>query len=281
MSAIIDWISISLPHVLQPMATLFGDDGLTKKLLGEGGQWLEDWLGSFDDKEMMAGRHPYTKSIRSEYGGWRMFYGGNQPGCLVEISGMGCLRLREIDSDIAIVREFHNNITRIDIAVDIETDISPMVFVETSGKGKWKSDGNFGSGSGRTVYKGNKKSDRYARVYRYYEPHPRAKFLRVEMVSKGRAAKPTAAAVATCESIDDVAASLGVTYLWEHPVWSLRSETTIPAAPRRYKQSGTERWMLTQFLPAAEKLAAKGSVEVLTYVRDQLTILISEASKEV
>lgn len=280
MSAIIDWISIALPHRLETMPTLFPDEGLTRERLGEGGVWLEEYLESFDDKEMLAGRSPYLHSVRSQYGGWRLYYGGDQPGCLLEISGQGCQRLREVDSDIAIVREFHGNITRIDIAVDIETDTDPEDFAANCGGNKFKSGAVMNSGTGKTVYRGSRKSDRYSRVYRYFEPHPRHRYLRVEMVCKGRSAKPTAAEIARGVTLEEMATGLGNTYGWQHDCWTFRGETTVPAAARRYKGAGTDNWMLKQVLPAARKMAAKGNTEVLTYIRDQLTMLISTAGKE-
>ena len=280
MGAIVDWISISLPVVLRPMPTLPGIDMSDALLLGQGGQWLEEWMSSFDDLEMMHGRSPFNKSIRSEYGGWRYYYDATQGGSLLEISGVGCKRLRDIESDIAIVREFADRITRIDIAVDLESDVDPEEFAYDRTDGKFKSGAVMKSGNGNTVYIGSRKSDRYARIYRYYDPHPRSKFLRVEMVCKGKAARPTCDLFVRGMDALDVGGMLGNSYGWYHAAWNLQRLGTVDAAPRRYKAAGTEIWLMKQVLPACRKLANKGQVDSLTYLRDQLTMLISEASKE-
>lgn len=274
MGAIIDWISISLKHDLPVLPVMPGFEELWKTPAGEGEKWLQDYLSSFTDMAIMHGRSPYRKSIMSEYGGWRLFWDCDQGGSLVEFTGQGCKRLRDQGWDVDVVNAFYDRITRIDLAVDIETDCDPQEFTERCDNKKFKSGAVMTSSGGKTVYVGSRKSDRYARVYRYAEPHPRAKFLRVEMVCKGRSALPTCELIRAGYDIVSVAAAVGKAYKWSHPLWDMASEITAVAAPRRWHASQTERWLITQVLPAISKLTRKGQLEVVEYLRDQIDILL-------
>jgi len=190
--------------------------------------------------------------------------------CCVEISGQGCERLIEqglLGEILAIISE---RVTRIDIACDIETDVKPMDFVENVEHKRMRASGFQKSESGETCYVGSQKSDRYARVYRYYEPHPRARLLRVEHVFRREGAKVVAQACID-SGIDSVAEAAGCAFGWAHPAWNTAAtqavDISVVAAERGAGK--TIFWLVHSVAPAIQRLIADGTIrDPEKFVRD-------------
>lgn len=282
MQTIVDWISISLPFisVVAPSEDGYLQDNVptadraTKRLVR--------WMLKHPDLRPGKGRAPFRASVHSAIGGWTYFYGNQAGFSLLEITGSGCEALRRRGHLLRLVGDFAQQVTRIDIACDIQTDTDPREFAEQKTSERFKSGGFRSSESGVTVYVGSKTSDRYARVYRYHAPHPRAHLLRVEHVFKDKAGKQVAALVAA-DRLGEVVAAAGDLYGWHHATWQPEEvEDEIKLTSGRENHAGhTERWLLTQVLPACEKLAERGSAEFLRYFAEQIILLTSSTESEV
>lgn len=272
MNITIDWLSISIP-----LNRLFSRDEnnsgyvihaqpgtpehkLSKMLLRARLQW-----------EHGKGRAPFKSSIHSPLDGWTYFYGDDKPYSLLEITGRGCEELRKVDALLNLIEAFKSRLTRIDIACDIKSDIKPEEFSSLRDLTKFKSGAIMKSETGETVYVGSRTSDRYARVYRYNPPHPRADLLRVEMVCKDERAKAIGKALSS-DPIDNIAFELGTVFAWQHKLWSFdEGNTGIDLSiPSNAHQANTERWLLTSVRSAIAALARKGDKTVIVYFLQQI-----------
>jgi len=148
-----------------------------------------------DWEKQERSRAPYTDAWVQSEGGITLFASPNLTHACIEISGAGCERLLSHGQFQKILDCSKERITRIDIATDIETSTLPSEFVAIVAHDRMRASGYQKSETGETCYVGSKKSDRYARVYRYYKPHPRANLLRIEHVFRRDYAKVVAAAI--------------------------------------------------------------------------------------
>lgn len=267
MDAHIDWLSISIPS-----GRLFSRDFSNKGFIlnapeGTREYKIGDWMlrqrkGLSED----AGRAPFKKSYRHKQNGWTYYYSDTLPYSLIEISGVGCAAAAQNLSLLPLIKDWADKITRIDIACDFATDVTPLEFARMRDTQRFSSGAEMRSEQGVTCYVGSRKSDRYARVYKYNPPHPRCNLLRTEMVCKGEKAKSAASALVR-DGLLSLTRALGEVFVWTHPLWAFdeTTETTDLSTPNDTHQGNTERWLLTQVLAAIEKLHHRGGDEFLVY----------------
>jgi len=200
-------------------------------------------------------RPPYKAQFQLGIGGVVMF-SHLQPHALIEITGRGCRHLENTGDFRALATRVLNralNITRFDLAVDLETDTMPTAFVKMRNESRFKAAGEMRSETGITCYIGAPTGRRRARVYRYYPPHDRAHLLRVEMVhKKGLAGQ----ALADYTRLDPVefAAACGNSYGWNHSDWNFQSDKKITDWRPETGDAGTLKWLNDAVVPALEKL---------------------------
>lgn len=208
------------------------------------------------------GRAPYNASQKREDNGVTIFAHQMIDHSLVEVGGIGLDAVGGLDAELAILQEVAPRLTRVDIAVDIFTEVRPDEFAAQRNTERFTSWSEAVSESGHTVYIGSKTSDRYARIYRYNEPHPRSQFLRVEHVLKAEQAKLAAAQINDV-GLDTFVALIGNTFGWAHTCWSPAVNTDEAARawrPER-RQGKTVAWMYGTVFPSLEKLLKDGAIE--------------------
>lgn len=229
------------------------EDMFGKELLAEafGGNWIKN----------ERSRAPYTDSWQLGDNAITLFASPNLTHCCVEISGKGCENLIKASLLANVLSACADRVTRIDVATDIETTLRPVDFVEKVDHERMRTSGHVISDTGETCYVGSQKSDRYARVYRYNEPHPRARLLRIEHVFRREYAKKVAYEV-TKAGIEDVAASAGKAFGWCHPIWDLAAtnEVDLSVVKAEPTMGGTVFWLIKSVAPAFKKLVAKGII---------------------
>lgn len=196
---------------------------------------------------------------------------GGNPYALVEISGQAVdLVLKSISaSDLA--KATGERCTRVDFAVDIETGVQPSEFTFYRHEEAFKSTSFIKSETGETVYIGSRKSERMARVYRYYLPHPRANLLRVEAEYKGDAAKEACKAIVE-RSLTEVTLSAHLPFGWHHPVWDVGDVEVSKIAARKYDDEGanTLRWLMLTVAPAIKKAHQEGLISLDEFIDEHL-----------
>lgn len=264
-NSIVDWLSFSLP-VYAPVKGEVKETAFTE--IKHHLPALTEVFIEWEWKET-SGRAPYDRSYSSDRNGFRIFAGIGVSHIAIEVSGLGCKRLRDTGLTDYVLNVVSDRVSRIDLALDIETDTMPTKFIESGYSGRIRSVGTVKSDSGETVYIGSQKSDRYCRVYRYFEPHPRANFLRIEYVFRRKEAKQVAKQL-TSESISEVVRKANKTYKWEDEIMvNLKSVEGLTASVAHRTKAKTLRWLITQVAPAFKLLVEEGVIEnAEEFVRD-------------
>lgn len=257
----IDWLTFTIPVVYEGtgdnyelaiqagLLSMFEDDLVAAVFRGE-------------FKHEKRSRAPYKDTWMDAESGISVYASPNLTHSTVEITGQGCERLIEMGTLHSVLERCCERITRIDVATDIETSTIPSEFVFFLSHERMRASGFQKSVTGETCYVGSKKSDRYARVYRYFPPHPRAHLLRIEHVFRRDYAKSVAKAIldTTAES---VAAAAGKAFGWAHVDWrpdeTQHADISITAPERG--QNSTVSWLLRSVAPAIKRLIADGTIK--------------------
>jgi len=215
--------------------------------------------GSWQKNE--RSRAPYTDAWKLGDGGVTLFASPTLNHCCVEISGSGCEALISKALLHKVLQQVDNRVTRIDIASDIETETRPKEFVEKVNHERMRASGYQNSDSGETCYVGSQKSDRYARVYRYNSPHPRAHLLRIEHVFRREYAKVVAQ---QCLSNDvaEIAGAAGLAFGWAHEDWnpSISDSADISIVSAKREDGKTLYWLVNSVAPAFKRLCETGGI---------------------
>lgn len=205
----------------------------------------------------------YELRLRHEASGIALSFGSINAHIFVEFSGRACNNLDAIGELESIIRSTHERCSRIDFAVDILTDRTPKQFSASRNSKAFKSTSEIESPSGQTCYLGSRKSERMARVYRYYEPHPRSNLLRVEAEYKGDAAK--AIARHYCETdLRTSALDAHKPFGWCDSVWGGEDVDGVKVPYKTYNPSNasTVRWLYGDVITALRKAIETGLVDL-------------------
>jgi hypothetical protein len=180
-------------------------------------------------------------------------YGETNNHLFVELAGKACNNLDATDILQPLIAATYGRCSRIDFAVDIECKTPPKEFIEQRGNQSFKSSGNKYSPTGGTEYIGGRTSERMARVYRYYEPHPRSAFLRVEAEYKGDAAKVAAKHFAS-SGLLKACVDAHYPFKWEHEQWKPDDRATkMPYKSYNPSNANTIRWLYGDVITALRK----------------------------
>jgi len=263
----IDWLTFTIPMVYQSTS--------------QGGETGEEYAGAIQSgllslfshdlvQTVFGGAWTHEKRSRAPYkdtwmdadAGISVYASPNLTHATIEISGSGCERLIEMGTLNAILDGCHERITRVDVATDIETSTTPSEFVFFLTHERMRASGYQKSETGETCYVGSKKSDRYARVYRYYPPHPRSNLLRIEHVFRRDYAKSVAKAILDT-TVEGVAAAAGKAFGWDHVDWQPEAAQVADisiVAPER-NAGNTVTWLVRSVAPAIRRLIADGTIK--------------------
>lgn len=259
----VDWITFSVENVYPEFTPDDPYGGSLERgllmLLGEPLVRLA-FNGEWELRE--RSRAPYKHAWALKDSGITVFAAPALPHFCVEISGEGCERLIALKALQMTLERVSERVTRIDVASDIETEVSPQEFVSEVKHERMRANGYQNSESGQTCYVGSQKSERYARIYRYSHPHPRAHLLRVEHVFRREYAKAVAARI--CDTSQDAVANAAAdAFGWAHRVWDTGvaelADITV-VAPER-KMGKTVFWMVDTVAATFKRLVREGIIK--------------------
>jgi len=258
----IDWLSFTLPcsSMIENVSDLYHiAKGLLKGISSEHTRYIFSGEG-FDNS---VGRAPYRLALEREDGGCKIFGAGALESVLFELSGRGCEGLRGLESTCAFISPLLERITRLDVASDIRCTVSPSNFTNQRAHHAFRSVSFIRSDTGETVYVGSPKSDRFCRVYRYNDPHPRSELLRVEFVFRHGLAKAASALLCEAESWEKFSRMSGNTYGFTHPVWKPEFETTerLRAPIVKREDADTVSWLYKRVAPSIRRLIESGALD--------------------
>jgi hypothetical protein len=264
MRVAIDWFSFTIP------ATSISDDvaGFEYPLI-----WTSDIRSAFEpngnrvlndlsDSIPGRGRPPYNHSYKLD--GLTVFCHPKFDHILFEVTGTGCEMLRQAGELEWIIRQFADRTTRLDLAIDAETDASPVHAHNIAVAGRHKSHSLIESTTGITAYIGSRTSERYLRVYRYNPPHPRSNLLRFEFVYRKRYAKEIARRLAVSNF---ALAGLARQSLCDYELWSVAAfvgtdeEFDTSYSNPQKTDASTLLWLTGTVAPAFRKLVCNGSID--------------------
>jgi len=257
----VDWLTFTIPMIYKDESEDSYVNAIQAGLLDMFEAALVEAAFSGEWRKEGRSRAPYKDTWMDEISGISVYASPNLAHCTVEISGRGCEKLIELGIISGILGRCCERITRIDVATDIETDTLPSEFVKVLAHERMRASGYQHSVTGETNYVGSKKSDRYARVYRYFEPHPRSHLLRIEHVFRREYAKVVAQSLLD-NSLESVAAAAGRAFGWAHVDWNVEevqhADISI-VAPERAAGS-TVTWLVRSVAPAIKRLIADGTI---------------------
>lgn len=186
-----------------------------------------------------------------------------------ELSGQACDAVLTQITTSDLAHAANGRATRIDLAADIETVLTPTEFCGGGYSARIESTSLVDSPSGQTFYVGSRKGERMARVYRYNPPHPRANLLRIEVELKGDAAKMACEEMKIMD-LSKLAQAANLTFDWQHPLWKDGQimVSKIPARP--YDRAGAEtlRWLNSVVVPAIRKAHQAGLIDLPSWLLD-------------
>ncbi len=258
----IDWLSFT---VIDSFG--FGENDPQEWRDSERASKINQYLYSLGVAESFVGisqkmtRKPYNRVLPLRGNGGHLFFANALNYATAEFEGTGCQRIE--DSGQYAMRNLLlgvlDRITRLDIAVDIETDTSPVAFCDRGYSPRFTTYHIAKSESGETYYVGAPTSDLMCRVYRYADPHPRSHLLRIEFVCRRERAQTFAKAYAT--DFLQAARQLQTVFGFQHPdIMPLDGATRLTTPRIRPDTASTMRWVVKQVRPALMTLAADSSI---------------------
>jgi len=219
------------------------------------------WAETLTGWEDGGARGHYATSLYHPRFFMALRFGGTANHVLAELPGTACQAARDAGILQAVIAEAADRLTRLDLAVDFPDGCSPSEFVVAGYNGRFEAKAHLHSIEGDTEYVGSMKSERYARVYRYNPPHPRALTLRVEHVLRSGYAK-SAAALLSSDGLLVLAAACGNSFGWQHPSWQpdVASDGKIRASRADRHEPGRIRWLYQVVVPAIAKAHREGLI---------------------
>lgn len=250
---ILDWLSLTLP-VEKTAHEQQARDNMLEALYSSDEEFVF-WLLQ-QEKRSANPRRPYC--IARQWGHIIAFAGINIDHCLVEVSGQGCEKLRTAHL-LEHVLSFKNaRFTRIDVAIDIP-EVTPDEIVTDGYSERFRTHSRIASDTGVTHYIGSVKSERYARVYRYSEPHPRSNLCRVEMVHRKRYAR-----IIHEEILSNGLITAGIKALSSYAFGNVSIPTdktqVLDTVAIIKGDQKTVYWLIAQVAPAFRRLVIDGTI---------------------
>ena len=261
-SAHLDWLSFVIrcpvaDDIYTPSAI---PPGAIRAIAAEFGRETTSLLFN-NAPSLRRGRAPYRWGFKDEQSKAVCWYGGRSDHLTVELPGQSCDWARRLSLEGDLITMGRGLCSRIDIAVDLQSILSPFELTREIIPGRTKSRSDMTSSSGETVYLGSQKSEHYARVYRYRAPHPRSDLLRVEFVARRDRAK------AVLEAVDDYGVMGIVRQLWEelqlpNQIDFEEENQNLPLNAARPERGGqnTISWLINQAAPAFNRMIKEGHI---------------------
>ena len=224
---------------------------------------LEDAVFSSGASWIVEGaKHPYKTRLRHAVTDVCLSIGKVNPHIYVEFAGKACNTFDATDQLDGFIRTSSERTSRIDFAVDIETEIDPRDFCASTNSKAFKSSGEKRTPSGRTSYVGGRSSERMARIYRYEPPHPRSHLLRVEAEYKGDASK-VAAEHYLKEGLLQACLDAHSPFQWTHPSWTPGDRVARKIEYKKYRpeNAATVHWLYGDVITALSKAVTSGLID--------------------
>lgn len=219
--------------------------------------------------QIVKPRAPYSFARRSDDCTRTLYVHPLATHYTLEVSGGFCQRITE--SIPHLCADFAGQFTRLDIAVDMETETTPFEFDDFVQTERYKTRSRLESSTGQTVYIGSRSSEKFCRVYRYKPPHPRHKLLRAEWQLKGQYANAFAEEIAAGVTIDSLAEGLARDFGFTHGAWEMREAPKMVRVPSHAQSGQTVAWLTQTVAPLLRRLEREGKLDVNAWFAEYVT----------
>lgn len=264
MQSALDWCSFTLDIDHEPKTASDADHVWRVRLKREHPELYAYMVGQGDVFDYRVGRPPYRYGFQRVDHACVAMAGSNTLTALYELSGRFFTNLKTLEQVQNLLAPIADRVSRLDVAIDMETDARPADFANTRTKAKSSTVGFMSSATGETVYIGSQKSDRYCRIYRYEEPHPRAALLRFEVVYRRGYAKSLAQTILEATNWSQIAVSVENPYSFKHKSWQPGEETSLKIAlPITTRdEDKTITWLYNTVAPALARMMTTGALDI-------------------
>ena len=241
-------------------------------------EWLEDNHPAFveafgsplsSDYEIVKPRAPYSYARRSTDCTRTLYVHPLSAHFTFEASGQHCQRIAPLIPPL--LAQFYGSFSRLDVAVDMECATTPADFAARAVTPRITTRSVMVSPSGETVYIGSRSSERFTRVYRYKEPHPRARLLRAEFQLKGDYANELALQIGAGVTLGSLAAGLGEVFGFRHPSWKTDGEAVGVRVPSHAQSGNTIAWLTSTIAPLLQRLEREKKLDVRKWFEEYVT----------
>lgn len=233
-------------------------------------EWLCDRYPEFVEDfgypgqwQIVKPRAPYSFARRADDNTRTLYVHPLSAHFTLEVSGAHCQRIAHRMR--SVLEAFQGCLSRVDIATDIETTVTPLQFDAKTNPARVNTRSRMSSTTGETVYVGSRSSERFCRVYRYNAPHPRAHLLRVEFQLKGDYANAAAAEVIEGVAINGLAAGLGEVFGFQHEAWQPDAEPSRLKVQTHAQSGATVYWLTTTVAPLMKRLQREGKLDIAAW----------------
>lgn len=263
-AAFIDWLSYTVPNTGSTFPARTPFTGCSVTVVDEFCRSIETANNGWGAYAPVKPNAPFGYAQQHTETGARIEWGGGSDRVLVSYPGKACFALTLSGKMRDVLRLHSGGCTRIDVTLDMVTETAPRDFVAKRNKDRHKNGAVMFSETGETVYVGSWSSDRFARVYRYFPPHPRAEYLRAEHVFKGKQAKALCAQLVQTAP-KNLMANIGEIYGWAHSDWvqslqDVKDRVEVAWHKDERRQSKTLKWLEETCLPAIARLVREGEI---------------------
>lgn len=259
--SLVHWLNFTIYNDTEAMTRAASLREHLRRTMVEQMAHLGDKLVNGGGIERCAAQPPYRIGYRSIATGVRFHMHPAMPHLLVSASGDACHQLQELGILSLVIEAMAEDITRIDIAVDAKTDMTPSQLLAHGFSDRMRTRATINSDSGQTEYLGSRSSDRFLRVYRYNPPHVRSDWLRVEIEYKRNRAKDIAKAHRKATTAQIIAGEIADIGLVAAQRWQITYEpyTVEKWTPERHENK-TDLWLRSQVASAFRRLVADGII---------------------
>jgi len=257
----IDWISIVGRRRVDEK------DWSTTDAYVTASDWLYDLCPIFRESvgspvhwQIVKPRAPYSYARRSDDCTRTLYVHPLSTHFTFEMSGAYCHKIPALMP--TLLHDFAGYFSRIDLAVDMETTVTPAEFEKAVIAPRIETRSVMQSSTGQTVYIGSRTSERFARVYRYFAPHPRAHLLRAEFQLKGAYANKLAEHIAEGETLESYAAGLGQHFGFTHECWKPGDRAQALRVQSHAQSGATVQWLTSTVAPLLRRMNREGKLDV-------------------
>lgn len=264
----IDWLSFTVPLTSGTGSRTEDTRDFLLKVVNQFTDNLLTLVVDWRSPEILQGKGFYASLIIDKATGARFSWGDINSHVFIELTGVACDAMRTAGILHLLLPIVAKRASRVDISGDTETELQPEHVIGSFYRDNDMTYSLINTDDGQTVYIGSRKSEKFLRVYRYREPHPRAALLRIEFELKGDRAKQTIDEIMSNGTVQTFQ-KFSNGYKWDTDALFDDAWTEGKLKARKYDREpgGSLIWILEQVKPALIKAHRDGLIDITEFFK--------------